>query len=93
AGLEHLPRICLLQRIYVRLEKLGNGACLPCICVLSYAYAWLWNGLAKMGSRLASSKRDLRVFHAYTWTPMPMHGLVNFESRMNGLGVGLAWLA
>ncbi|MED6224715.1 hypothetical protein PIB30_086725, partial [Stylosanthes scabra] len=35
----------------------------------------------------------LRAFHTYTWTPTPMRGLVNFESRMNGLGVGLAWLA
>ncbi|MED6146229.1 hypothetical protein PIB30_032607 [Stylosanthes scabra] len=23
--------------------------CLPCICVLSCAYAWLWEGLAKLG--------------------------------------------
>ncbi|MED6117044.1 hypothetical protein PIB30_106185, partial [Stylosanthes scabra] len=38
-------------------------------------------------------ERVLRAFHAYTWTPTPMRGLVNFESRMNGLGVGLAWLA
>ncbi|MED6179080.1 hypothetical protein PIB30_113864, partial [Stylosanthes scabra] len=24
-------------------------ACLPRICVLSYAYAWLWEGLARLG--------------------------------------------